>query len=65
MLSPKHSIPGSDAAIYVLFDTHDKEQAEILHKMCALLQERSDIEAVDERWFILRILPGGAGRIVP
>lgn len=63
VLSPRDSIAPSGSAICVLYDTHDEEQANNLHSMRALLQEHSDIEALDERWFLLLILPGGVGRV--
>jgi hypothetical protein len=64
VLSPRASVPDSKAIISVLFDTSDPEQCEPLHRLRALLQGDSDIEALNEDLFVLHILPGGVKELL-
>ncbi len=60
VLSPRTSVPDSDAAISVLFNTDDPEQCKALHMLRALLQGDSDIEALNQHLFVLHIFFDGA-----
>lgn len=49
----------------ILFDTSDPAQCEMLHRLRALLQERSDIEALNQDLFVLHILPDATREVLP
>ncbi len=47
---------------YVAFivDTDNKAQRELVYKLRALYQERSDIQSISERFFVLVLMPEAA-----
>ena len=52
--------PDNAESIWVLLDTEDKKARELCHELRAVFQERSAIESLNERYYLLRLLPGGA-----
>jgi hypothetical protein len=54
--------PSRPECLVVLFDLRDFQAVEELHRLRAVWQEASDIEALDEDHFALLLRPGGAAR---
>jgi hypothetical protein len=55
--------PKTPRCIIVLFDLRDSQAVEELHRLRAVLQGDSDIEALSEDCFALLIHPGAARRV--
>ncbi len=61
MLTPPRRVyPDSTECIWVLFDTEDKEACELFHELRAFFQDRTDVEAVNDRYYVLFLFPGAA-----
>jgi hypothetical protein len=54
--------PKTPRCIIVLFDLRSPEAVEELHRLRAVWQGNSDIEALDADHFALIVMPGGAAR---
>jgi len=46
----------------ILFDTDSPREARWLHELRAVFGEDSDIEALDARYYVLKLYPGSALR---
>ncbi len=54
MLTPPRRVyPGSFGNTWVFFDTEDTEACALLHKLRATHRGRSDVEALDDRYYVL------------
>jgi hypothetical protein len=63
MIRPQPEVyPSNSGCIVVLFDLQDSEAVKELHRLRAVWQEASDIEALDEDHFTLLLWPGAATR---
>lgn len=65
MIAPRTLYPDNSECIWVLYDLRNLADCERLHKARALLQEDSDLESVGPDHMVLKILPGGAARLLP
>ena len=63
MIAPDPFYTSNSECIIVLFDLRQHGAAEDLHALRAVLQEDSDIEALDKNCFALLIHPGSAKRL--
>jgi hypothetical protein len=50
----------NEEALCILFDTENPRQARWLHELRALFQEDSNIEPLNERYFLLKLYAGNA-----
>jgi hypothetical protein len=65
MFSPKQLYTNSRSSILVIFDIRIPGTAERLLKLHDILQEYTDIDAIDEHHFVLEIWPGAARGLLP
>ena len=65
MTLSQQAYPRSKSSILIMFDVRIPRIANRLHRLRAIFQEYSDIEAVDQDHYLLIIRPGAARRLLP